>query len=78
MYEEGIVGKWLAMLKEISPRLARVALMANPKTTRLDYFLRSAQGAAPSLGIELVPIPVETAADIERALESFARARTAA
>ena len=34
-YEAGIIGKWLAMLKEIAPRLARAALVANPKTTRL-------------------------------------------
>ena len=32
-YEVGIVGKWLAMLKEIVPRLERVALVANPKTS---------------------------------------------
>ena len=35
LYEPGIVGKWLAMLKEIAPRLERVALVANPKTTGL-------------------------------------------
>src|SRR6266542_3025931 len=73
-YEEGITGKWLAMLKEIAPRLARAALVANPKTTAYDYFLRAAEAAAPSLTIELVPHPVETAADIERAIESVARA----
>ena len=33
LYEEGIIGKWLAMLKEIAPQLARVALIANPKST---------------------------------------------
>jgi putative ABC transport system substrate-binding protein len=72
-YEAGIVGKWLAMLKEISPRLARVAVLANSKTTAFDYFLRSAQGAAPSLGVEVIPSRIETAADIERAIESLAR-----
>jgi len=73
-YEEGIAGKWLAMLKEIAPRLARAALVANPKTTAYDYFLRAAQAAAPSLTIEVVSTPVETTADIERAIESAARA----
>jgi putative ABC transport system substrate-binding protein len=72
-YEPGIVGKWLAMLKEISPRLARVALVTNPKTTAYNYFLHAAEAAAPSLEIELVPSPVANAADIERAVESFAR-----
>ena len=73
LYEEGIIGKWLAMLKEIAPNLARAALIANPKTTPFEYFQRSAQSIVHSLAIELVPIPVENAADIERAIESFAR-----
>ncbi len=73
LYEEGIAGKWLAMLKEIAPRLARVAFLANPKSGSYTYFLRFAQAVAPSLAIELVPTPVASAADIERAIESFAR-----
>ena len=72
-YEAGIVGKWLALLKEIAPRLARAALVADPKSPVYDYFLRSANIAAPSLAIELVPGPVENAADIERFFDTFAR-----
>ena len=72
-YEESITGKWLAMLKEIAPQLTRAALLANPKTTAYDHFLRSAKTIAPSLAIELVPNPVETAADIERTIVDFAR-----
>jgi len=53
--EAGIVGKWLAMLREIAPGLSRAALVANPKTTPYDYSLNAAQHAAPSFGIELVP-----------------------
>jgi putative ABC transport system substrate-binding protein len=73
-YEASIAGKWLAMLKEIAPRLARAAFIANPKTTPYDYFLRGAEAAAPSLAIELIPYPVENAADIGSAIESVARA----
>ena len=72
-YEAGIIGKWLAMLKEIAPHLARAALVANPKNPIYDYFLRSANTVAPSLGLELVPGPVENAADIDRFLDTFAR-----
>jgi putative tryptophan/tyrosine transport system substrate-binding protein len=54
-YEEGITGKWLAMLKEIAPNLRRAALLANPRTAAFDYFLRSAKTLAPSLAIEVVP-----------------------
>jgi putative tryptophan/tyrosine transport system substrate-binding protein len=73
LYEEGITGKWLAMLKEIAPGLSRAALIANPKRAPYDYFVRSAKSVAPSLAIELAPTPVENAADIERVMESFAR-----
>ena len=73
LYEVGIAGKWLAMLKEIAPRLTRVALVAGPKTTAYNYFVRNAEAAGPSLGIEIVPTPVADAADIERGIEAFSR-----
>ena len=71
LYEVGIAGKWLAMLKEIAPRLTRVALVAGPKTTAYDYFVRNAEAAGSSLGIEIVPTPVADAADIERGIEAL-------
>ncbi len=77
-YEASIAGKWLAMLKEIAPHLTRVALVANPKTTPFDYFLRGAEAAAPSLEIELLPSPVENAADIGASLSLLHAFRTAA
>jgi putative tryptophan/tyrosine transport system substrate-binding protein len=73
LLEASITGKWLAMLKEIAPRLARAAFVGNPKTSPYDYYLHAAEALAPSLAIELVPTYVETAADIGRAIESFAR-----
>jgi putative ABC transport system substrate-binding protein len=75
LYEESITGKWLGMLKEISPRLMRAALVANPKGFTYDHFLRSSKAIAPALGIELAPTPIENdAADIERHIEVIARA----
>jgi putative ABC transport system substrate-binding protein len=73
-YEAGIIGKWLSMLKEIEPRMTRVSMLANPKTTAFDYFLRSAQAAAPALGFEIVPARVETPADMERAVANVTNA----
>jgi putative tryptophan/tyrosine transport system substrate-binding protein len=61
------------MLKEISPRLARAALLGNPKTTAYDYFLRTAETAARSLSVELVALRVGSAADIERNIVDFAQ-----
>jgi ABC-type uncharacterized transport system substrate-binding protein len=73
-YEASIAGKWLAMLKEIAPSINRVALVGNPKTTNFDYYQRGLETAARSFTIELVPTPIEKAADVERGIESFARA----
>ena len=79
LYEEGITGKWLAMLKEIAPRLERVAAIGNPKTTPYDYFLRSAEATVASLAIEgLLPSPIECAAGMERAINPSRASRTAA
>jgi putative ABC transport system substrate-binding protein len=73
LFEAPIVGKLLAMLKEIAPWLTRAALVSNPKTSPFDYFRRAAEAAAPSLAIELVPTPIDNdGAEIERAIESFA------
>jgi len=73
-YESGIMGKWLTMLKEVAPHLARVAFVANPKFRGYGYFLQFAMAAASSLAIELVPTPIgDKAVDIERSIESFAQ-----
>jgi putative tryptophan/tyrosine transport system substrate-binding protein len=76
LFEPSITGKWLAMLKEIEPRLARAALVINPTTAPYyEIYLRAAQAAASSLAIEIVFTPLDNAAaDIERAIEVFARA----
>jgi putative ABC transport system substrate-binding protein len=73
LYEASITGKWLAMLKEIAPNVTRVALVANPKTTPYEYFMRAAEVAAQSLALELVRAHVENAIDLERAIDAFAR-----
>ncbi len=73
LFEASVAGKWLSLLKEMSLRLKRAALIGNPKTTAYDYFLRSVEAAAPRLAIEVVPSRVENAAEIERAIEAVAR-----
>ena len=69
LYEEGMSAKWVEMLKEVAPALARVALLANPKTTPYDYFLRGISAAAKSLAVELVPGQIENPTDIQRVIE---------
>jgi putative ABC transport system substrate-binding protein len=73
-YEEGMIGKWLGMLKEIAPQTAHVAVMGNPKTAvYFEYLLRAAEAAAPSLGIEAIAGRIENdTADIERTVARIA------
>jgi putative ABC transport system substrate-binding protein len=76
LFEASITGKWLAMLRDIAPNLARALLVINPKTAvYYNFYLPAARAAASSLGIELVLAPIENApANIERSFEAFARA----
>jgi ABC-type uncharacterized transport system substrate-binding protein len=75
LFEASITAKWLAMLREIAPGLTHATLVINPKSAPFyEFYLRAAQAAASSLGIELGLGSIESApADIERAFEAFAR-----
>ena len=59
-YEASITGKWLAMLKEIEPRLTRAGLLGNSQTTDFEYFLRASEAVASSLAIDIVPLGSRT------------------
>jgi putative ABC transport system substrate-binding protein len=75
MYEFSVGGKWLDLLKEIAPGLARVAVMFNPDTSpQSKFFMRSLEAAAAPLRVQVTAVPVRTTAEIEPALASFARA----
>src|SRR4029079_10306642 len=72
-YENTIVGKWLGMLKEIAPFLTRIAFVGNKSAFPYGYFLPTANMIAPSIGVEIVPLPVTNGDDIKRSIEAFAR-----
>ena len=72
-YENGIVGNWLGMLKEIAPFLTRIAFVGNQNGFPCGYFLPTAQMIAPSIGMEIVPLPITNGDDIKRSIEAFAR-----
>jgi putative ABC transport system substrate-binding protein len=61
------------MLKEIAPSITSGAVIGNPYDGDFDYFMQAAEALAPSLAMDIVPIRVESAADIERAVTAFAR-----
>src|SRR5262249_51357964 len=73
LFEASVAGKLLQMLKEIAPRVSRVALVMTADNSFANY-LSAVEAFASRLGIDLVPTPVrDTEADIGRAIESFAR-----
>jgi putative ABC transport system substrate-binding protein len=74
LYEFSLGGKWLDLLKEIAPGLARVAIMFNPDTSQQSkFFMRSVEAAAPSLRVEVIATPVRSTAEIESAFQDFTR-----
>jgi putative ABC transport system substrate-binding protein len=66
-------GKWLELLKQIAPRLTRVAVLRDPTNPAGSAQFGAIQSVAPSLGIEVSPINVSSASEIERAVAAFAR-----
>ena len=75
MYEPAMGAKWLEILKEIAPGVARVALIFNPETApgRGLFFLRSIETASPSFAVQPIATAVHDGAEIERAIDAFAR-----
>jgi putative tryptophan/tyrosine transport system substrate-binding protein len=71
-YEYGIGAKWLEVLKEIAPSVARVAVVRDPTITAGIGLWGAIQSVSPSFGVELRPVDVGDAGEIERALAAFA------
>ena len=71
--EYGLSAKWLELLKEIAPGTTRAAVLRDPTITAGIGQFAAIQTAAPSLGVEVSPINVRDAGEIERALAAFAR-----
>ena len=70
--EYSFSGKWLELLKEIAPRLTRVAVLRNTSFAGIGQF-GAIQIVAPSFGVELRPIDARDFGEVERALPAFAR-----
>jgi putative ABC transport system substrate-binding protein len=70
--EYGMSGKWLELLKEIAPRVTRVAVLRDPTLAVGIGQLGAILSVAPSFGMEASPIDVRNANDIERTITDFA------
>ena len=73
LFEYGISGKWLELLKEIAPRVTRVAVLRDPTVAHGTGQLGAIQSAASQLGVEFRPVGVRDAKEIERGITDFGR-----
>jgi putative tryptophan/tyrosine transport system substrate-binding protein len=72
--EGSMAGKWLELLKEIAPRVVRVAFLFNPATTPYaKYFLNPLKAAAASFGVEAIAAPVRDISELETVIAAQAR-----
>jgi len=73
--EPTMVGKWLELLKEIAPRLHRVAFLFNPATaTYAEIYLNPFKAAAASFAVEAITAPVNDTSELETVIAAQARA----
>jgi putative tryptophan/tyrosine transport system substrate-binding protein len=69
--EYGSSGKWLELLKEIAPQVTRVAVLRDPTIAAGIGQTGAIQSVAPSLGVQVSPVGVRDASEIERAIAAF-------
>jgi putative ABC transport system substrate-binding protein len=73
VFELSIIGKMLALLKEIAPNVSRAALIFNPDNPSTRFFQREFENAAPTLAVEPFIAHIHGLDDIARAIEEMAR-----
>ena len=73
VYEYSIAGKWLELLKEIAPSVTRAAILRDTGIAVGAGVFGTIQALGPSFGMELRPVNVRDASEIERALTAFAQ-----
>jgi putative ABC transport system substrate-binding protein len=72
--EPTMTSKWLELLKEIAPRVSRVAFLFNPATTPYrDIYLNPFKAAAPNFAVQAIPAPVHSPSELESVIAAQAR-----
>jgi putative tryptophan/tyrosine transport system substrate-binding protein len=72
-FEPGLGAKWLELLKELKPTITRVGVLRDPAITAGIGLWSAIQTVAASFGVELTPVNVRDASQIERGITAFAR-----
>src|SRR5262249_12129316 len=71
--EYGMSGKWLELLKQISPSVSRAAVIRDPSIPSGSGQVGAIQAVGPFLGVEVTPIDAREAGESARAVTDFAR-----
>lgn len=74
LFEYGMSGKWLELLKEVAPGVTRAAVLRDATAPTGIAQLAALHSVAPSLGVVVSPLNVRDPEDIERSIPEFARA----
>jgi putative tryptophan/tyrosine transport system substrate-binding protein len=72
MFEYSLCGKWLELLKQIAPRVTRAAILRDPAVEAGIGQFAVIQSVAPSVGVEVSPVNLSNAAEIESEVAAFA------
>jgi putative ABC transport system substrate-binding protein len=70
-YEHSMAGKWLSLLKDVAPRLTRVAVLFHPEATWAPFYVRTAQDAGERLSLKVTAAVVPDVAAIEPAIAAM-------
>ena len=73
LFEPSIMGKLLELLRDIAPKVARVAFIFNPENAGAASLQRPFEAAATAFGAEPIVIPFHDATELDRAIDAFAR-----
>jgi len=73
IFEYGVTTKWLELLKEIAPRIARIGVVRDPTVPSNVGQFAAIQSVAPSFGVELTPLGGRDTKDVEQTITEFAR-----
>src|SRR5262245_11230343 len=73
-FDYGIGGKWLELLREVAPGVRRVGVLRDSATTAGVGQWSAIQTAAPGFRMDVSPINLRNAAELERSMAAFARA----
>jgi putative ABC transport system substrate-binding protein len=70
--EPSLGGKWVQLLRDVAPQMAKAFVLQNPQNPSSSGFLQAVQGVAAAIGVEVSPASIHDLADLERSADAAA------